>query len=74
MTASEKTPLISLPPAAPGGETGIRGRVNEGKSYIPAFELGKPLDGGAVGEVVESRAGQWKNVGKMIVALAPTTR
>lgn len=34
----------------------MRGRMNEGKSYIPAFELDKPLEGGAVGEVIESRA------------------
>ena len=32
----------------------MRGRMNAGESYIPAFELGKPLEGGAVGEVVES--------------------
>jgi len=30
----------------------MRGRMNEGKSYIPPFELRKPLDGGAVGEVI----------------------
>jgi NADPH-dependent curcumin reductase CurA len=34
----------------------MRGRMNAGKSYVPPFELGQPLDGGAVGEVVESRA------------------
>jgi NADPH-dependent curcumin reductase CurA len=34
----------------------MRGRMNAGKSYVPPFELGKPLEGGAVGEVVESRA------------------
>jgi NADPH-dependent curcumin reductase CurA len=33
----------------------MRGRMNEGKSYVPAFELGKAMEGGAVGEVVESR-------------------
>jgi hypothetical protein len=38
----------------------MRGRMNEGKSYIPCFELGKALEGGAVGEVVESRAKQFK--------------
>jgi len=38
----------------------MRGRMNEGKSYVPPFELGKPLDGGAVGEIVESRAGEFK--------------
>ena len=34
----------------------MRGRMNDGKSYVPAFELGKTLEGGAVGEVVASRA------------------
>ena len=34
----------------------MRGRMNEGKSYVPPFELGKPIEGGAVGEVIESRA------------------
>ena len=38
----------------------MRGRMNEGKSYVPPFELGKPLEGGAVGEVVESRASGFK--------------
>jgi hypothetical protein len=38
----------------------MRGRMNEGKSYVPPFELGQPLDGGAVGEVVESRADGFK--------------
>ncbi|MGW4470289.1 NADP-dependent oxidoreductase [Nonomuraea sp. NPDC004354] len=34
----------------------MRGRMNDVESYVPPFELGRPLDGGAVGEVVESRA------------------
>jgi len=38
----------------------MRGRMNPGKSYVPPFELGRPLDGGAVGEVVESRAKEFK--------------
>src|SRR2546428_14077561 len=38
----------------------MRGRMNDRKSYVPPFELGKPLEGGAVGEVVESRATQFK--------------
>src|SRR6476646_5844758 len=38
----------------------MRGRMNARKSYVPAFELGKPLDGGAVGEVIESRAKEFK--------------
>ncbi len=34
----------------------MRGRMNDVKSYMPAFELNKAMEGGAVGEVVESRA------------------
>jgi hypothetical protein len=34
--------------------------MNEGTSYVPPFDLGKPLDGGAVGEVIESRAREFK--------------
>jgi NADPH-dependent curcumin reductase CurA len=34
----------------------MRGRMNPGKSYVPPFEIGKALDGSAVGEVIESRA------------------
>src|SRR4051794_14497198 len=32
----------------------MRGRMNDEKSYVPPFELDAPLDGGAVGEVVQS--------------------
>jgi NADPH-dependent curcumin reductase CurA len=34
----------------------MRGRMNDAKSYVPPFKLGEPLEGGAVGEVVESNA------------------
>jgi NADPH-dependent curcumin reductase CurA len=34
----------------------MRGRMNDAKSYLPPFELGQPMDGGAVGEVIESRS------------------
>lgn len=33
----------------------MRGRMNDVKSYVPPFQLGEPMQGGAVGEVVESR-------------------
>ena len=33
----------------------MRGRMNDVKSYVPPFALGAPMDGGAIGEVVESR-------------------
>src|SRR5271157_227728 len=32
----------------------MRGRMNEGKSYVPPFQIGMPLEGGAVGKVVAS--------------------
>ena len=34
----------------------MRGRMNDVKSYVPPFQLDAPMEGGAVGEVVESRA------------------
>jgi NADPH-dependent curcumin reductase CurA len=34
----------------------MRGRMNDAKSYVPPFQLGQPMDGGAVGEAVESKA------------------
>ncbi|MFD5880731.1 NADP-dependent oxidoreductase [Streptomyces yangpuensis] len=34
----------------------MRGRMNDVKSYIPPFQLDRPMEGGAVGEVVASGA------------------
>jgi NADPH-dependent curcumin reductase CurA len=34
----------------------MRGRMNDVKSYVPPFQLGEPMDGGAIGEVIESKA------------------
>jgi NADPH-dependent curcumin reductase CurA len=33
----------------------MRSRMNDVKSYVPSFQVGEPMDGGAIGEVVESR-------------------
>ena len=33
----------------------MRGRMNDTPSYVPPFRLGEVMDGGAVGEVVDSR-------------------
>ncbi|MGC2383509.1 MAG: NADP-dependent oxidoreductase [Nitrososphaeraceae archaeon] len=32
----------------------MRGRMRETRSYIPPFQLGKPLEGGCVGQVIKS--------------------
>ena len=34
----------------------MRARMNDVKSYVPPFRLGEPLEGGAVGTVIESRS------------------
>ena len=34
----------------------MRGRMNDAESYVPPFRLGKPLEGGAIGTVIESRS------------------
>lgn len=57
---------IDLPPLADGMvrvrnrwlsvDPYMRGRMNDVKSYVPPFALDAPMDGGAVGEVVESKA------------------
>jgi NADPH:quinone reductase len=44
----------------------MRGRMNDTKSYVPPFRVGEALQGGVVGQVVETRnpdfaAGDWIN-------------
>ena len=34
----------------------MRGRMNDAKSYVPPYRVGEVMDGGAVGEVIGSRA------------------
>ena len=57
---------IELPAVAPGMvrvrnlwlsvDPYMRGRMNDVKSYVPPFQIDAPMEGGAVGEVVESQA------------------
>jgi NADPH-dependent curcumin reductase CurA len=57
---------IDLPPVADGQlrvrnlwlsvDPYMRGRMNDVKSYVPPFALGQPMEGGAIGEVLESKA------------------
>jgi NADPH-dependent curcumin reductase CurA len=44
----------------------MRGRMNDLRSYVQPFELGAPLEGGAVGEVVASGADE-VTVGQVVV-------
>ncbi|HXG90712.1 MAG TPA: NADP-dependent oxidoreductase [Vicinamibacterales bacterium] len=46
----------------------MRGRMNDVKSYVPPFQVGAALEGGAVGEVIESRAEGFKP-GDMVLSM-----
>ena len=47
----------------------MRSRMNDVKSYVPSFQIGEPMTGGAVGEVVESRDPSL-NPGDMVLHMA----
>lgn len=61
-----ETVEVELPPLRPGQvlvrntvmsvDPYMRGRMNDVRSYVPPFQVGEPLDGGAVGEVVASES------------------
>ena len=38
----------------------MRGRMNEGKSYVPPFAIGQALEGSAIGEVIESNVNEFQ--------------
>jgi NADPH-dependent curcumin reductase CurA len=44
----------------------MRGRMNDTRSYVPPFQIGAALEGGAVGEVVESNSPDL-SVGDLVV-------
>ena len=46
----------------------MRGRMNDGKSYVPPFALGQALEGGAVGTVIESRTPEFQ-VGDIVTSM-----
>ncbi|NHM31194.1 NADP-dependent oxidoreductase [Neobacillus terrae] len=54
-----KTVYISVDPY-------LRGRMNEGKSYIPPFQLNEVISSGVIGQVVESRSDLFKK-GDMVL-------
>ena len=45
----------------------MRGRMNEGESYVPPFQVDEPLDGGVVGKVLKSESESFKE-GDLIVS------
>jgi NADPH-dependent curcumin reductase CurA len=46
----------------------MRGRMTERKSYVSPFELGKALEGGCIGKVVESKNNQF-TVGDYVLGM-----
>lgn len=46
----------------------MRGRMNDTKSYIPPFQIGQPLSGGVVAQVVESKNPKFE-VGDTVMGL-----
>ena len=48
----------------------MRGRMNEGKSYIPQFELNKAIEGGVLATVLESKSDLFKT-GDVVLGALP---
>jgi NADPH:quinone reductase len=48
----------------------MRGRMNDSRSYAASWEIGKPVNGGVVAEVVESRSGKF-SPGDIVVGTLP---
>ncbi|MBQ0787793.1 MAG: NADP-dependent oxidoreductase, partial [Oceanihabitans sp.] len=48
-----KTVYVSVDPY-------LRGRMNDAKSYVPPFELNKPIQSGIIAEVIESKQADFK--------------
>ncbi|MDW0315056.1 MAG: NADP-dependent oxidoreductase [Nitrososphaeraceae archaeon] len=45
----------------------MRGRMSETKSYVPPFELNKPLEGDCIGQIIESKNRQFE-VGEYLLS------
>lgn len=48
----------------------MRGRMNEGKSYVPQFELDQPIEGGVLATVMESKSDLFKK-GDIVLGALP---
>lgn len=51
----------------------MRGRMRDEKSYMPPFQVGQPIVGGVVAEVVESKAEGWEP-GQLVEGIMPWKR
>jgi NADPH:quinone reductase len=48
----------------------MRGRMNDSKSYVAAFNIDAPMEGGIVAEVMESKADKY-SIGDTVVGMLP---
>jgi NADPH-dependent curcumin reductase CurA len=51
----------------------MRGRMNDAKSYVPPFEIGKPITGGVVAKVLKSKADSL-NEGDIVSGMLPWSK
>ena len=43
----------------------MRGRMNEGKSYVPPFKVGEPIEGAVIAEVIETKSDKFQKGDKV---------
>lgn len=48
----------------------MRGRMNDTKSYIAPFQLNQPIEGGAIGEIIQSESDDYK-AGDIVTGMFP---
>lgn len=75
-----KTETIELPEIKAGevlleamyysGDTYMRGRMNDAKSYTPPFEIDKPLTGSVIAKVVQSKSDNFK-IADIVAGMLP---
>jgi NADPH-dependent curcumin reductase CurA len=46
----------------------MRGRMTDRNSYVPSFRIGQPLEGGAVGQIIESKSPDFA-VGEFVLSM-----
>ena len=58
-----KTMFLSVDPY-------MRGRMNDAKSYVPPFEIGKPIAGGVIAKVTQSNSASFK-INDVVTGMLP---